>query len=423
MSVPPDRAPGASDPGLSFRPFVLLMAALMAMNALGIDIMLPALPAIGRSLHVSDPNSLQWVIAIYVTGFGFAQLIWGPLADQFGRKPIVVAAAALYAALSIVAGLAATFPLLLGARFLQGIAAAASRVLVTSIIRDCYQGRQMARVMSLSFVCFLAVPILAPSIGQIIQVATGSWHWIFLLLGCFGGLVSLISGLKLRETLHPDHRRPMSFAGVAHAMGRVVRDRMAIGYTAASACTFGAMMGFINSVEQIFGQIFAAPRLFPVVFASMAGCMAVASFVNSRIVGRFGTRRVSQAAMFGFTALSLLHLAIAASGHETIWSFGIVQAGTMFCFGMMGANFGSMAMEPVGDIAGTASSVQGAIQTCIGVLIGLAIGQSFNSTTVPLTAGFSLLGLAVILIVFVTERGQLFRPHHAPVVAKAGAAQ
>jgi len=417
MSVPPHRAPGASDPGLSFRPFVLLMAGLMAMNALGVDIMLPALPAIGKSLHIADANQRQWIIMIYVAGFGVAQLVWGPLADHFGRKPIVTASAALYAVLSIVAGFAATFPLLLAARFLQGIAAAASRVLVTSIVRDCYEGRQMARVMSLALMCLLAAPILAPSIGQAIQLATGSWHWIFLFLALFGGAMALASGLKLKETLHPEFRRSLSFAGVLTAMVRVARERTSVGYTLASACTYGAILGMVSSIEQIFVDLFAAPRLFPIIFALAAGAMAVSSFVNSRVVGRFGTRRVSQSAMFAFTVLSILHLAVAASGLETILTFAVLQAATMFCFGMLGPNFGSMAMEPVGDIAGTASSVQGAFQTCVGALIGIAIGQSFDGSTVPLTAGFTVLGFAVIAIVFVTERGTLFRPHHPPVAS------
>ncbi|MDO6416361.1 multidrug effflux MFS transporter [Sphingomonas sp. BIUV-7] len=415
MSVPPNRAPGASDPGLSFRPFVALMACLMAMNALAIDIMLAALPEIAHSLHIPTENQRQWIIVVYVIGFGLAQLVWGPLADRFGRKPILVASTALFGVLSLVAGLSATFPLLLAARFLQGIAAASSRVLVVSIVRDCYEGRQMARVMSLAFMCFLAVPILAPSIGQIILLATGSWRWIFLLLGAFGGSVALVAGLKLKETLHPEYRRPVSFAGLRSAAARVFGNRTSAGYTICSALSFGSMMGFINSVGQIFSDVFHAATLFPLVFACIAGTMGVSSFVNSRIVGRFGTRRVSQAAMFGFTGLSLLHLAVSLSGHETIWSLALIQAGTMFFFGMMGSNFGSMAMETVGDIAGTASSIQGFSQTLIGASIGLVIGQSFNGTTVPLAVGFTVIGFGIIAAVTITERGKLFRPHHAPV--------
>jgi len=417
MSVSPNRAPGASDPGLSFRPFVILMASLMAMNALAIDIMLSALPAMAKSLHIPTENQRQWIIAVYVVGFGAAQLFWGPLADRLGRKPVLVASTALFGVLSLVAGLSATFPLLLAARFLQGIAAAASRVLVVSIVRDCYEGRQMARVMSLTFMCFLAVPILAPSIGQIILLGTGSWRWIFLLLGAFGGMVAIVAGMKLKETLHPEFRRPVSVAGITSAAGRIFGNRTAAGYTLCSAFSFGSMMGFINSVGQIFTDIFHAPQLFPLIFACIAGTMGLSSFLNSRIVGRFGTRRISQTAMFGFTALSLVHLMISLAGRETIWGLAIIQAGTMFFFGMMGSNFGSMAMETVGDIAGTASSIQGFFQTLTGALIGLVIGQSFNGTTVPLAIGFSVIGFAVILCVTITEKGKLFRPHHMPAAS------
>ena len=416
VSVAPTHVPGASDPGLGFRSFVALIAAIMACQALGIDAMLAALPAIGQSLGVADENARQWIIAIYMLGFGAAQLVYGPLADRYGRRPILVVSLGLFAGMSILAGFATSFTGLLVARFLQGIAAAAGRVLTVSIVRDCYQGRQMARVMSLSFIVFLAVPALAPSIGQVIMLAV-DWRAIFFFLAAFGGLVAVVGGLRLNETLHPEHRHPISIGGVGRAIRLTLTDRTAIGYTLASTAVFGALMGFVNTVPQIFADVFHRPGAFPAVFACIAGSMGLAAFINSRVVERLGTRKVSHTALMLFILFAGLHLGLAASGYETLVSFTVLQCLTMFCFGMMGSNFNSMAMEPMGPIAGTASSVQGFISTVGGALIGLLIGQAFNGSTVPTTAGFFCVGLVALALVFTTEKGHLFRSHYVAQVA------
>jgi len=416
----PPPAPGGAGPGLRFGLFVTLIAALMAVTPLGIDSMLPALPHIGRSLGVANENHQQWVIAIYVFGFGAAQIVYGPLSDRFGRKAILLPSMILFAALSILAGLSTSFPILLAARLLQGIAGASSRVLTISVVRDCYSGRQMARVMSMSFMVFLMVPILAPSIGQLIMFV-GSWRLIFFFLAAFALTVATVLGLMLGETLHPEYRRPLSPRAIGQAIRRTLTERNALGYTLAITLVFGSLMGFINSIQQIFQDIFHAPNRFPLVFAGIGLSMAVAAFVNSRIVERLGTRRVSHTALLGMIAMAGIHSLIALSGHETVLSFAIMQFATMFCFGLLGSNFGSMAMENVGEIAGTASSVQGFVSTCLGVLLGLVIGQSFNGTVLPLTLGYFLLGLAALLVVFVTERGKLFRAHHGSVEASMAA--
>lgn len=403
---------GRANSGLGFGAFVALIAAIMACQALGIDAMLPALPQIGHALGVSSENDRQWIIAIYMFGFGAAQLVYGPLADRYGRRPILIVSMGLFAVASIWAGLSTSFSGLLIARFLQGVVGAAGRVLAVSVVRDCYQGRQMARVMSLSFIVFLAVPALAPSIGQIIMLVA-DWRGIFFFLAAFAGIVALVGGLRLNETLHPQFRQPISVGGIADAVRRTLTERNAIGYTLAMTVVFGALMGFINSIQQIFTDIFHAPNKFPLMFACVAGSMGVAAFINSRVVERLGTRKVSHGALIGFIACSTLHLLIAVSGHESLLSFAILQCMTMFCFGMMGSNFGSMAMESMGEIAGTASSVQGFISTVGGSVIGIVIGQAFNGTTIPVTLGFVGVGVIALLLVLATERGRLFQAHHA----------
>lgn len=400
-------APAPSRPELGFREFVMLIAALMAMTALAIDTMLPALPAIGQSLHVANPNDRQWVITAFMLGYGAGQIIHGPLSDRYGRRPVLLAGLILGIVLNLIAAAAATYPLLLAARVAAGLASASGRVLAISIVRDRFIGDQMARVMSLAMIVFMLVPIMAPNIGQLI-LFIAPWRWIFYFLSIAGILVTSWIGLRLPETLRPQHRLSLSLPRIVEGFRYVLTDRLALGYTAGSTLMQGCMFGFLLSVQQIFETEFRAPHLFAPAFSVIAGSMAIAAFANSRIVTRFGARAVSHRAVFAFTSLAALHLAIAALGYETIVSFVALQALMISCFGLAGANFSSIAMEHMGRLAGTASSVQGFVQTVGGTLIGATIGAAFNGTTVPLYFGFTCCGLLTIAAVAIAERGRLF---------------
>lgn len=413
MNEAPARSAGAQHAGIGFREFVAFVAALMAINALGIDSMLPALPEMGRSLGIPNENQRQWIIAAFVFGFGGAQLFYGPLADRFGRKPVLIGSIGLFVVTSIMAAFADSFATMIAARVLQGVSSASSRVLATSIVRDCYSGRRMAKVMSMAFIIFLGVPILAPTIGQLI-LFVAPWPWIFIFLAGFGAIVVVWAALRLPETLHPDNRRAIAPRELLDAARTVLTNRTSLGYTLASTLLFGSLLGFINSSQQIFTDAFRAPHLFTTVFALIAGMMGVGSYFNSRIVERLGMRRVSHSALIAFITITGTHLLVAANGFETIWSFALFQSMTMASFALAGSNFGSMAMEPVGHIAGTASSIQGFVSTMGGAAIGLLIGQSFDGTTVPVAAGFMAVGIVALIVVLITERGRLFRAHHAP---------
>ncbi|HEV2746019.1 MAG TPA: multidrug effflux MFS transporter [Allosphingosinicella sp.] len=395
MSDPePRQAAGWRGPGM--REFVALMAALMASNALAIDAMLPALPAIGEALGVGEENRRQLVITVYLLGFGAGQIVYGPLSDRFGRKRLLVAGIALYALFAAAAGLAGSFALLLAARACQGVAAAATRVLVVAIIRDRYHGSAMARTMSLVMIVFMVVPVIAPSFGQGVLAVAG-WRQIFIGLAVYGLVLGLWAGLRLPETLAASARRPLSAAHVGSAALETLRNRASIGNTMASTLAFGALFAFINSVQQIVADVFRSPGLIGLVFACVAGPMAISSYANSRFVVRFGSRRMLLAALAAFTLIALLHLIAAVTLGETIWSFVVLQALTMACFGLIGANAGALAMEPLGHVAGTASSVQGMMTTVGGALIGFGIGQQFDGTTRPILLGFVLCGAAALL--------------------------
>jgi DHA1 family bicyclomycin/chloramphenicol resistance-like MFS transporter len=272
-------------------------------------------------------------------------------------------------------------------------------VLVVSIVRDRYHGPAMARVMSLTMIVFMIVPILAPFFGQAV-LAVASWRHIFIGLGAYGTLLAIWVLARLPETLPPERRRPLSLRAIGEAARLTLSTRQSLGNALVQTLAMGALFSFINSVQQIVAEVLHRPTLLPYVFACVAGPMAASSYANSKLVMRLGSRRLLLRALVCFTAAAALHLAVAATWGETLWTFVPLQAATMACFGLIGANAGALAMEPLGHVAGTASSLQGVLTTIGGALIGYAVGQQFNGTTLPLLIGFTTcgaLGLAVAL--------------------------
>lgn len=400
-------------PGISQREFIALVAGLMGIGALGVDMMLPALPSIGRGLNVpaAQVNALQYVIAAYTLGFGAGQLIYGPLADRYGRKPILLYSLAGFVVMSFVAASATNLTMLVIARAVQGAFGAATRVLVTSFVRDSYSGRTMAKVMSLASMLFFVVPILAPSLGSLLMLV-GPWEWHFWVLGFLAALILMWSMARLPETLRPERRRAISVALLTEAYRTTLTNRFSVGYALGGTMSFGALMGWIYSSEQIVGTVFKRPDLFPYVFAGIAATMGTSVFLNSRLVERLGTRKLSHSSLLVLITIGAIHSLWAASGHETLASFIVLQALQMGTVGLIGSNFSAMAMEPVGHIAGTAASIQGFIINAGGAAVGVVIGQAFDGTTLPVALGFLLCGCISLTIVLIVERGRLFVPHH-----------
>lgn len=398
-------------PGIRRGEFVAFVASIMAVNALGTDLMLPALSTIGRELGV-DGNAQQWVVTAYLFGFGLGQLVYGPLADRYGRKPVLLVTLAGFVAASIFAASSATFAALIGARVLQGLMSASTRVLAVAIVRDSYSGRRMARISSMATMIFFLVPILAPTLGAGL-LEFGPWRFIFYALAAFAGSVLAWAALRLPETLPPERRRRISLTTLAEAYRLTLTNRYSIGYALAGSMTFGGIIAFVSSAEQVFTDTFGAGERFTLLFALCAFFMGLASFFNSRLVERLGTRLISQTGLIALIGLSVLHIAVTATGTETLWTYVAFQALSMTCIGLCGANFGAMAMEPVGQVAGTASSVQGFITGLGAVAVGSAIGQAYDGTTYPLAVGYLLIGLGALGIVFVVEGGKLFQARMA----------
>jgi DHA1 family bicyclomycin/chloramphenicol resistance-like MFS transporter len=414
LDAPTAALPARRGPG--FPEFVALVACLMALNALAIDSMLPALPAIGDALGVARENDRQWIVTAYLMGFGVAQILYGPLADRYGRKPVLMLGVGLYVLFAAMAAFAQTFEMLIIARLGCGLGAASLRVLAVSIVRDRYEGRTMARVMSLSFLVFLGVPIIAPSLGAAILVVA-PWPWIFGVLALAGSAVMLWAAIRLPETLKPEDRLPIQVARIAGAFREALTERQSLGYTLAMTAITGALFGFLNSSQQVFAHVFNAEAAFPLVFAAIASGIAAASLLNATFVERFGSRMLSHWALIGFTAVAAVHALISITGHETIWVFGVMQGLTMFCFGFVAGNFGAMAMEKMGHIAGTASSAQGFISTTFGSIAGFLIGQQFAGTATPMILGIAACGAVALACVFWAERGRLFQSQHASLRA------
>jgi len=396
--------------------FIALMALLMALNALAIDIMLPGLQQIGASLGVENENHRQYVISAYLIGFAFAQLLYGPVSDRFGRRSPMFFGLAIYVVSSLAAILVPSFAALLALRFIQGIGSAAMRVITVSIVRDVFGGRAMAEVMSLIMMVFMVVPVMAPGTGQIVMLF-GEWHLIFVFMAVMAAVIGTWMYLRLPETLHADDVRPFTVRSVLGGFRIVLTDRVALCYTLASTFIFGALFGFINSAQQIYVGIYELGVWFPLAFAGVATFMALSSFVNSRLVGRFGMRRLSHGALLGFLGINTLWLVLTMlwTPHVPFPIFIVLFALAMFQFGWIGSNFNSLAMEPLGHVAGTASSVLGFMGTAGGTIIGAVIGQSFNGTALPLVTGFFSVSIVGLVFVLLAERGKLFQPHNKPV--------
>lgn len=392
---------------IGFAEFVALVASLMALGALGTDAMLPALPAIGRSLGVADPNARQFVIAAFLGGFGVAHLIHGPLVDRFGRRRMLLWAIASYVLANAAAAVAGSFTLLIAARIAGGATVAATRIATVALVRDCYAGRAMARVMSIAFMVFMVVPVLAPTVGQTVLLV-GNWRAIFWVIAGTGAALGLWIALRLPETLRPDAVLPIAPRRIVAGWRETLSDRQSVGYTIAAALLMGALYGYLNSVQQIMFDVYRRPALLAAVFAATAATMAAANLLNARIVMRLGTRRIAHSAVLALCVIAGVHLVLALRGHDTLLVFAVIQALTMACFGLATSNFSAMAMENMGRIAGTASSVQGFAGITAGVGIGAVIGQAFNGTTVPMIGGFLSVGLMALIAVAVTARGRLF---------------
>src|ERR1700726_2485806 len=399
---------------MGFPEFVIVIASIMALNPLAMDMMLPALPNIASAFHIAVAHRHQGVPCTLLPGFGGAPFVMGPFSDRFGRRPVLLGGMILYVIASVLAIAAPSFETILLARALQGLGTSATRVIATSIVRDCYAGRRMASVMSLAMMVFIAVPVIAPSFGQAVMLLT-QWRGIFIVLMLYGVLALIWSALRMPETLPMSKRKSLAIRDVLGAFRQTVTNRQTLGYALAAGGVQGSLFGFMFSSQQIFTGIYKLGNYFPLAFAAIAIGIAIAGFLNARFVGRLGMRVISHGALVGFVAVAGIMLLAVKIQMLPLPLFMALSALMMFAFGLMIANFTSLAMEPQGHIAGTASSLYGSITTLLGIGIGTTIGQDYDGTLLPFATGFFLCTLASLAVVLVVEKGRLFKPHGMPV--------
>ncbi|MCX5516956.1 multidrug effflux MFS transporter [Kaistia defluvii] len=398
----------------SFAEFVVIIAFMMALGSMSIDNLLPAFGHIQRDFGLTSANEVQLILSVYMAGFAIMQLFYGPASDIIGRRPTLMIGLVVFSIGSVIALFAPNFELMLVGRLVQGMGAAATRILSVAIVRDRYEGREMARVMSFTMMIFIIVPVFAPAIGSLFLLF-GSWHAIFVSMLVMAVGIAIWFGRRMPETLHPEYRMPFSVSRIGNGMKRCLHERATVGYSTAIGLMFGGLMAYIASSQQIFEtEVYGLGTVFPLVFGMIAAVMGLASFVNIRLVRRLGMRRISHAGVCGHVLMSLVMVGMAYwfDGKPPLILFALNLAACQFLFSLTMPNFNTMAMEPLGEIAGTASSMIGFYTTILGTIVGTIIGQAFNGTVLPLATGFLLTGVLSLVVVIWTERGRLFAPHH-----------
>jgi len=384
--------------------FVPLMALLVSLTAMAIDAMLPALGLIAKDLHLDDANDAQLVVTALFVGMSVGQLIMGPLSDSVGRKRAIFTGLLLFVAGAALSFQAETFEAMLVGRAMQGLGAAGPRIVCMAIVRDLYKGRDMARILSIIMAVFIIVPAIAPALGQaILTVAPWRTIYAFLLLQ---GVVAALWFVRQPETLEPARRLPLRPGRIWLAVVETVQTRSSLGYTLAAGTIFGAFLGYLSSAQQIFVDTYGVGDDFPLYFGALSLSLGAAALLNSRLVMRLGMRAVCWRAL---TSVAVLGVGFAA----VVWTqdglpglpwFMAYLLATFLCVGLLFGNFNSLALEPLGHIAGTAAAVIGSLSTVISLVLGYAIGSAYDGTVLPLVSGFAALGLVALFIVAWTER-------------------
>lgn len=415
LAMTPPASQSAPSPirALGEREFVLLMAFLQALQAFSIDAMLPALGTMSDQLGVASANHRQLVVGVFLFCAGLGALIPGALADRYGRRRVLFTCLSLFVVLSLACALVQDFTTLLVLRGMAGFVSAGLAVLPPAIIRDRLEGDAMARLQSLISMIFMLVPMLAPSLGQLILSLAG-WRWIFGSMALMGVIAAAWAWFRLEETLLPENRQSLRLGSVIGSMRDAVLTRSAFGYVLGSALITGGLFGFINSSQQLIAEHFAMGAMFPLVFGAMALTMSTANLINARVVMRFGARRISHAALIGYILMALMQVILASQPGQTIWQFGIVMALTMWLMGFLGGNFSSIALQPFARTAGTAASTHSFVRMLLGSVIGASVGQLYDGSARPIGLALMTAGALTLALVLFSEKGRLFRRLNPP---------
>jgi len=389
---------------ISRKEFIVLMATLMSLTALSTDAVLPALPFMKSDLFIQSENHAQFVVSALFMGLMIGQLVFGPIADSYGRKKGILLGLVIFIIGTVVSLLANSFVIMLVGRLLQGFGAAAARVISVAIIRDLYSGREMAQIMSFIMTVFIFVPMLAPAIGELILVFS-DWRMIFIFYLVFSSVAILWVSQRLDETLTPTHRKPFSLPSVSHNFAVVLSNKTTMGYTVIAGLLFGSFLSYLSSAQQIFQDFFNTGHLFSLYFAISAFSIGLASLINGLIVKRFGIHRICTFALITIVITATVFLSyFDPASRQVFIPYMITTFIIFFCFGLLFGNINTLAMAPMADQAGTASAVIGSVSTAIAIILGGVIGQSFDMSLWPLMAGFLFLSLGSLILHMLIQR-------------------
>lgn len=377
--------------------FIVLVAALIAINAFAIDVMLPGLQQIGAGLGEPDPNRRQLVIPAYMLGFGILQVVFGPLSDRYGRRRPLLVGLVIYCLAALSAFAVTDFNSLVLLRFVQGAGASASAVIAVALIRDLFVGDEMAKTMSLVFMVLMLSPIFAPILGQFLLVAL-DWRGLFAFMAGLGAIVTVWVGMRLPETLKPENKRPFGLKPMIEGFGIVFSNHVALRYIMATSLLFGGLFGFLTSSQQIYVSIYHVGLWFPAYFAAGGAAAAVGGFANSQLVNKYGMRRIASLALVVFCLAAAVMVLLGFLQALPLWLFFALSAVQFFTFSMAMPNFGALALEPLGEVAGTAASAQGFLQMVLGAGIGALVGQMFDGTVMPLAFAQLVLSLLAMAL-------------------------
>ena len=392
---------------------------MVSLSALSTDMMLPGIATMSEDLGAVNRNAPQLIISALLLGLTFGQLFYGPLSDSFGRRPLVFLGFSIFLLGTLICIFAPSFKVLLIGRLLQGFGAAGPRVVGTSIVRDLYSGRHMARILSFMMSFFIIVPTIAPFMGQYILTIAG-WREIFYVLLGSATTGFIWFGIRQGETLHPEYKRVFSPKTILGGFIEVAKNKICLLSTLMAGFMIGAFYSFLMSSPQIFKDLYGITDNFPNYFAILAICAGGLTFVNAKLVMTLGIRTVCKFALIlKLTASSILLICLFTFPSLPfaifmIWACIIfaVQGGVLF------GNFNAMAMDPVGHLAGIAAAFVATLSTGLGVLIGTIIGQIYNGTLVPLVtsfiiaAAFSLILLSYSTPKNTTPSGMAMFGHH-----------
>jgi DHA1 family bicyclomycin/chloramphenicol resistance-like MFS transporter len=387
--------------------FIALVALLTAMVAMSIDTMLPAIGEMAAELGALNPNDRQLIILGFFAGMMGGTLLFGPLSDSIGRKPAIFMGLVLFVIGALVCMMSTSFAMLIAGRALQGFGAASPRIVSIAMVRDGVAGAAMARIMSFVMSVFMLVPILAPSIGQLV-LNVASWRYIFGGFIVMAGLCALWLAFRQEETLDPGRRLPYSVGKLLASAGEVIRNPVALGYTIAVGSVFGAFTAYLGTSQQIFAEQYAQGRYFALWFGGLAVAIAVAMIFNGKVVMRLGMQKITRFAVIGFIATWVIVLVfdLFTAGHPPLPVVGVLFFVSFFCSGLLFGNYNAMAMEPMGHIAGMASAISGALSTFIAVVFGAIAGHFYDGTLYPITIAFLIYGVLAYVAARWAERGR-----------------